>query len=62
MYNRFTNLRFIIGLFFSIMAVLVLVGYLTSAETGKAISLYSGLAFLLFGLLMMYRPGVPDED
>jgi len=62
MYNRFTNLRFIIGLFFSIMAVLVLVGYLTSAEPGKAISLYSGLAFLLFGLLMMYRPGVPDED
>ena len=34
MYNRFTNLRFIIGLFFSIMAVLMVVGYLTSAEAG----------------------------
>jgi hypothetical protein len=62
MYNRFTDLRFIIGLFFTIMAVLVLIGYLTAAGPAEAISLYSGSAFLVFGLLMMYRTGTPDED
>jgi hypothetical protein len=53
MQERYTNLRFIIGLFFFLMAVLVLVAWF-SADGGKVkINLYSGIAFAVFGMAMM---------
>jgi hypothetical protein len=55
MSDRFTNLRFIIGLFFVMMALIVLMGYIMSLTQHKSINLYSGISFLLFGALMMYR-------
>ena len=53
MQERYTNLRFIIGLFFFLMAVLVLVAWFV-ADGGKVdINLYSGIAFAVFGAAMM---------
>lgn len=51
MYKRFSDLRFIIGLFFTLTAGIVLAGYLTG--TGAALNLWSGLTFLAFGAFMM---------
>ena len=51
MHKRFSDLRFIIGLFFTLTAGIVLGGYLTG--TRAALNLWSGLAFLTFGLFML---------
>jgi hypothetical protein len=39
MSDRFTNLRFIIGLFFVMMALIVLMGYIMSLTQHKSINL-----------------------
>ena len=56
MQTRFTDLRFIIGLFFTLMAVIVL-----SMGTGAALNLWSGLAFAVFGVFMMVSAKAEDE-
>ena len=53
MHKKFSSLQFIIGLFFLLIAVILLVGYFASALLNSPINLYAGAAFLLFGLLMM---------
>lgn len=54
MQERYTNLRFIIGLFFFLMAVLVIAAWFV-ADGGKVdINLYSGIAFAVFGAAMMF--------
>lgn len=52
--ERYTNLRFIIGLFFLLTSLLVLLAYLTADGGGQRINLYAGIAFLLFGGAMMF--------
>lgn len=59
MQTRFTDLRFIIGLFFALMAGIVLIGY--SMGTGAALNLWSGLAFAVFGVFMMVSAKAEDE-
>jgi len=59
MQTRFTDLRFIIGLFFALMAVIVLAGYLTG--TGAKLNLWSGLAFAVFGVFMMLSARAEEE-
>ncbi|NDC77657.1 MAG: hypothetical protein EBZ67_07275 [Chitinophagia bacterium] len=59
MQTRFTDLRFIIGLFFALMAVIVLAGYLTGA--GAKLNLWSGLAFAVFGVFMMVSSKAEEE-
>jgi hypothetical protein len=54
MQERYTNLRFIIGLFFFLMAALVIAAWFV-ADGGKVdINLYSGIAFAVFGAAMMF--------
>jgi len=53
MQNRLTQLSFIIGLFFSIVAVILLTGYFMSDALASSLNLFAGIAFLIFGLLMM---------
>ncbi len=61
MRKRFTSLSFIIGLFFVLMALILLVGYCVSLLLNASINLYVGIAFLLFGLLMMAIKEKSDE-
>lgn len=58
MQTRFTDLRFIIGLFFALMAVIVLAGYVMG--TGAGLNLWSGLTFLAFGVFMMMASKAED--
>lgn len=59
MQKRFTSLSFIIGLFFLLVAIILLSGFFISSLLASAINLYAGISFLLFGLLMM---GLTPKD
>lgn len=54
--EKLNDLRFIIGLFFSIAGTLLLVLAFTATsdkEFGHALNLYAGLAMAVFGLFML---------
>jgi hypothetical protein len=53
MFNRLTQLSFIIGVFFTIVAIILLIGFFASALLSSFLNLYAGIAFLIFGLIMM---------
>lgn len=53
MLNRLTKLSFIIGLFFTIVAVILLAGYCLSSLLSSVLNLYAGIVFLVFGVLMI---------
>jgi threonine/homoserine/homoserine lactone efflux protein len=53
MYKRFSQLSFIIGLFFILLAVILIGGYLTTEALNARINMYSGLTFLAFGVFMV---------
>ena len=61
MHTRFTSLQFIIGLFFLLIALILLVGYFVTASLSTAVNLYAGFFFLLFGLLMMILTTKTEE-
>lgn len=55
--KRFFDLRFVIGLFFLIMGIMMLGHSLlanTEGEHNPEINLYSSILFLVFALLMLY--------
>jgi len=53
MYKRFSQLSFIIGLFFIILSIILIVGYVATEALNANINLYSGIAFLAFGVFMV---------
>ena len=53
MFRRLDELNFVIGLFFTIIAVILLVDTLLNKALPGTISLYTGIAFLIFGLVMI---------
>lgn len=53
MRKKATELSFIIGLFFLLVSLILLVGYFINNLLAAAINLYSGIAFLLFGVFMI---------
>jgi hypothetical protein len=55
MHKRYTSLSFIIGLFFLIVSVILLIGYFTSDVLSVSINLYAGIAFFLFAIFMITR-------
>ncbi len=53
MQKRITELSFIIGSFFLIVSVILLIGYFTSSLLHIDKNMYAGIVFLLFGLMMI---------
>jgi hypothetical protein len=53
MYKRITELSVIIGLFFIILAVILLGGYLLTDALKFRINIVTGVAFLAFGIFMV---------
>ena len=53
MYNKLNNLGFIIGIFFILIALILLIGGLLSALLSYAWNFYTGSAFLGFGVAMV---------
>ncbi|TKK65572.1 hypothetical protein FC093_19840 [Ilyomonas limi] len=57
MFNKLNNLGFIIGIFFIIVALILLIGGLLSPALAYALNFYTGGAFLVFGVAMAVGSG-----
>lgn len=57
MYKRLNELNFVIGLFFTIVSLILLVGSFFSKELSGRLNIYTGIVFLVFGLLMILIKG-----
>ena len=53
MLNRLNELSFVIGVFFTIVSIILFINMLVTGSNNK-LSLYSSIVFLLFGLCMMF--------
>jgi hypothetical protein len=51
--NKLLDLRFVIGVFFTLIGLLLLVHGFASAEGGEAVNRLAGIVFLVFGVLMI---------
>ncbi len=61
--EKLTDLRLIIGLFFSIAGVVLLLNYFAGIEAKHPeLNLYSGIAMLVFGMLMLLFFYKGDKD
>jgi len=52
MLKRINELSFVIGLFFTLVAIILIAGYFLVKDLASKINLYTGIVFLVFGLLM----------
>jgi hypothetical protein len=57
MFEKFNQLSFVIGFFFTLVAIVLLVGYFFSSALAHAINLYTGIGLLVFGLIMINLKG-----
>lgn len=53
MYEKFNQLSFVIGFFFTLVALVLLLGYFLTSALTHAINLYTGIVLLVFGLVMI---------
>jgi predicted membrane channel-forming protein YqfA (hemolysin III family) len=53
MLNKLNQLSFVIGLFFILVAAILIVGYVMGGELKTPINLYSGIGMFLFGIFMV---------
>lgn len=53
MLEKLNQLSIVIGVFFILVAVVLLGGYFLSQSLGHAINLYTGIGLLVFGVFML---------
>ena len=53
MFQKFNQLSFVIGVFFIIVALILLIGYFLSSSLHQQINLYTGVGMIVFGLVMI---------
>ncbi|HMG67762.1 MAG TPA: hypothetical protein VK588_08755 [Chitinophagaceae bacterium] len=53
MYKRLNELSFIIGLFFTIVSIILLIDTFFSKQVSGKLNLYTGIVFLVFGIFMI---------
>jgi hypothetical protein len=54
MYKKLNNLGFVIGIFFVIISLILLIGGLLSDTLNNRLNFYTGFAFLVFGFCMAF--------
>ena len=57
MYKKLNNLGFVIGIFFIIIALILLLGGVFSEALSNSLDFYTGVSFLVFGLCMVLFNG-----
>ncbi|MEO8414296.1 MAG: hypothetical protein ABI472_11585 [Ginsengibacter sp.] len=63
MYKKLNNLGFVIGVFFIIISLILLIGGFLSTASYSNLDLYTGFTFLLFGALMAgFSKDAIDDD
>ena len=60
MLKRLNELNFVIGLFFILVAVILLGGSFLSEKLSAPINIYTGTAFLVFGIVMVMIRNTKD--
>jgi hypothetical protein len=53
MFRRFNELSFVIGVFFTLVSIILIGGYFLSDKLSAKVNLYTGIVFLVFGLAMI---------
>jgi uncharacterized membrane protein len=54
MYKKLNNLGFVIGIFFIIVSLILIIGGLTSPALNSKLNFYTGFSFLVFGGCMAF--------
>ena len=54
MYKKLSNLGFVIGVFFIIISLILIIGGLLSEALNNKLNHYTGFSFLVFGGLMAF--------
>jgi hypothetical protein len=62
MFEKFNQLSFVIGFFFTLVALVLLGGYFFSPALAHSINLYTGIGLLVFGLLMINLKGEESSN
>lgn len=60
MYKKLNDLQFVIGLFFSVVAVILLLNVMLGSNVESKLNTLTGVGFLVFGLGMMLIKGKRD--
>lgn len=60
--HKLNNLGFVIGIFFILIALVLIIGGLASAALAHKLNFYTGFAFLVFGVLMAFLNRKDDKD
>jgi putative Ca2+/H+ antiporter (TMEM165/GDT1 family) len=61
MYKRLNELNFVIGIFFTIVSLILLGDSFLGAEPAGRINIYTGVAFLIFGIVMILLKDKTNE-
>ena len=62
MYKKLNNLGFVIGIFFILISLVLIIGGLASAVLAHKLNFYTGFTFLVFGVLMTFLNRKDDKD
>ena len=54
MYEKLNNLGFVIGIFFILISLVLIIGGIVSSTLATKLNFYTGFAFLVFGALMTF--------
>lgn len=58
MYKKLNDLQFVIGLFFSIVSLILLFNVMLGTNVAGKLNIYTGVIFMIFGLgMMLIRKG-----
>jgi uncharacterized membrane protein len=53
MFKKMNELSFIIGLFFTIVSIILVLNYFLNKHLSGKLNFYAGIVFLVFGLVMI---------
>ncbi|HEY5406954.1 MAG TPA: hypothetical protein VIJ92_07700 [Ginsengibacter sp.] len=62
MYKKLNNLGFVIGIFFILISLVLIIGGLLSAALAHKLNFYTGFSFLVFGIIMTFLNRKDDTD
>ena len=54
MYKKLNNLGFVIGIFFVIISLILIIGAIVSEALNNRLNFYTGFSFLVFGFCMAF--------
>ena len=57
MFEKLNQLSFVIGVFFIIVALILIAGYMMTPDLHFDINLYTGIGMMIFGLVMVNMKG-----